>query len=86
MSKIFINSKNIKTDDAHRLKLSHTDKTDPQIDHIMWHYQAFYLLHIGESTETINLKNQEQHELKNLNCLMDLISYQIFKDIHQLKG
>lgn len=49
MSTIFINSENIKTDDTHRLKLSHTDKTDPQRDHIMWHYQAFYLLHIGES-------------------------------------
>lgn len=53
MSTIFINSENIKTDDIHRVKLSHTDKTDPQRDHIMWHYQAFYLLHIGESKNVV---------------------------------
>ena len=32
-------------------------------------------------TETMNLKYQEEHTMKSVNCLMDLIPYQIFKII-----
>ena len=48
----------------------------------MWHYQTFvYTVHrqIQKSCiEIINGKYQEQHGMKSLNCVMDLIPYQTF--------
>ena len=46
------------------------------------HYQNLLRMeNIKESHKAINLKYQKQHGMKSLNCLVDLIPYQIFKNI-----
>ena len=80
MNTIFMNSKNSKTSDPHRLLLNLTDKID-------WKgsdkYVALSNLRIYQKsdTKTINLKYKLQRGMKNLYYLVDRILYQIFKII-----
>ena len=77
-----MNSENSKTSDPHRLLLILTDKMRRK-DMLLYRTTVF-TMHgkIQKShTEIINLKYQLQHEMKNLNYLMDHILHQIFKII-----
>ena len=81
MNTIFINSKNSKTFDSHRLLMNKiiTDKI------ILERCDEYATLpnpsicctwkNIKSHTIAINLKYQLQHGMKNLNCLMDRILY-----------
>ena len=73
MSEIFMNLENSKTTDAHRLRID-LRRSDNRValPDLTIYYQA---------PKTIHLKYQEQHGMKCLNVLMDLIPYQTFKTI-----
>ena len=80
-----MNSKNSGTSDSHRLLLNLTDKIDLKRND---KYVALSNLsicytwkNIKNSCKLINRKYQLQHEMKNLNYMMDHILYQIFKII-----
>ena len=85
MDTTFMNSKNSKTSDPHRLLLNLTDRMSlkrsdkyvalSNLDiYYTWKYKEIHI-------RTINLKYQLQHGMKNLNYLMDHILYQVFKII-----
>ena len=85
MDTTFMNSKNSKTSDPHRLLLNLTDRMSlkrsdkyvalSNLDiYYTWKYKKIHI-------RTINLKYQLQHGMKNLNYLMDHILYQVFKII-----
>ena len=84
MCSIFISSENCKTFNAHIPMLNLTDKLDlqrcdkrvPLSD-----LSVYYTWKNIKSTETMNLKYQEQHVMKTLNCLMDLVMYETYKTI-----
>ena len=82
---IFINHKNSEIYDSHILLLNLTDKINLKGS---GKYVALSNLSVyypwkktKNHTKIINLKNQLQHEMKNLNYMMDHILYQIFKII-----
>ena len=85
MDTIFMNSKNSKTCDPHRLLLNLVNEINLRGKD---KYIALSNLSINGTWKniksfrrTINLKFQLQREMKNLNYLMDHIMYQIFKII-----
>ena len=85
MNTIFMNSKNTKTSDLHRLLLSLKDKIDLRRKINILLYQILVFTMHGKILKShiriINLKCQLQHGMKNLNYLMDHILYQIMKII-----
>ena len=85
MDTIFMNSKNSKASDPHRVLLDFTDKTDLRRKDkyiALINLSIYYTWkNIKSLIRTINLKFQIQHKMKNLNYLMDHILYQIFKII-----
>ena len=85
VSTIFMNFKNSKTSDPHRLLLNLTDKIDlrRQDKYIALSILAFtiYGKIFKKHVRAINLKYHLQHGMKNLNYLMDHIIYQVFKII-----
>ena len=85
MDTIFMNSKNSKASDPHRVLLNFTDKTDLRRKDkyiALINLSIYYTWkNIKSLIRTINLKFQIQHKMKNLNYLMDHILYQIFKII-----
>ena len=80
-----MNSENSKTFHPHRLLLNITDKIDLRRDEKALLYQILVFAILGKTlknyTTTINLKYHLQHEMINLNYLMDHILYQIFNTI-----
>ena len=83
MDPIFMNSKNSKTSDPHRLLLNLTNKINLKR---IYEYVALSNISIFYTWKSIkeslvNLKFQLQHGMKNVNYLMDQIQYQIFKII-----
>ena len=80
---------NTKTSDSHRLLLNLTDKINLKKSD---KYVALSNLSICYTWKNItkshirimDLKYQLQHEMKNLNCLMDHILYQILKAIFNI--
>ena len=85
MNTIFMNSKNIKISDPHRLSLDLSEKVNLKEEINMLFYQILvYTIHgklLKSHTKTINIKYQLQRGMKKLNYLMDHILYQIFKII-----
>ena len=85
MNTIFINSKNSKTSDPHKLLLNLTDKTDlrRKDKYIALSNLSIYYTwkDIKSHIRTINSKYQFQHGMGNLHYLMDHILYQIFNII-----
>ena len=85
MNTIFLNSKSSKTSDPHRLLVNLTDKIDLRRKDkyiALSNLSNYYAWkNIKKCIRTINLKYQLQRGMKNLNYLMDLILYQIFKII-----
>ena len=81
MDNIFINSKNSKKSDPHRLLLNLVDKIDlKRKDKYIALSNLCITIH-GRTWKsdvwTINLKYQLEHGMKNLNYLMDHIRYSI---------
>ena len=85
MNIMFMNSKNSKSSDPHRLLLNFTDKIDLKKKTNKFLYQILaFNIHgkiLKSHIRTISLKYQLQHGMKNLNYLMDHIPYQMFKII-----
>ena len=85
MDTIFMNSKNSKTCDPHRLLLNLVNEINlrGKDKYIALSNLSIYgtWKNIKSFRRTINLKFQLQREMKNLNYLMDHIVYQIFKII-----
>ena len=85
MNTIFMNSKNSRTSDPRRLLFNLTDKTNlrRKDKYIALSNLSIYYTwkNIKNPRRTINLKFWLQHEMKNLNYLMDQILYQIFQII-----
>ena len=81
--RIFKNSENNKTSDAHRLRLYLTDKMDDEV--MLLHCQILVSNTHGRiqksHTKTINVKYQKQYGMKSLNLLVNLISYRTLKTI-----
>ena len=76
MVTIFMNSKNSKTSDPHRLLLNLSDKMN------LFYQTLVFNIHekiLKSHTKVIGLKYQFQNGMKSLNYLMDHIRYQIFK-------
>ena len=85
MHTIFVNFKNSKSFDPYRLLFNLTDKINlKRSDTYVALTNLAYIIHgklLKILIRTIHLKHQLQHEMKNLNCLMDHVLYQIFKII-----
>ena len=85
MNTIFMNSKNSRTSDPRRLLFNLTDKTNLRRKDkciALSNLSIYYTWkNIKNPRRTINLKFWLQHEMKNLNYLMDQILYQIFQII-----
>ena len=85
MDTIFMNSKNSKTCNPHRLLLNLVNEINlrGKDKYIALSNLSIYgtWKNIKSFRRTINLKFQLQREMKNLNYLMDHIVYQIFKII-----
>ena len=85
MDTIFMNSKNSKTCDPHRLLLNLVNEINlrGKDKYIALSNLSIYgtWKNIKSFRRTINLKFQLQCEMKNLNYLMDHIVYQIFRII-----
>ena len=85
MDTIFMNFKNSKTCDPHRLLLNLVNEINlrGKDKYIALSNLSIYgtWKNIKSFRRTINLKFQLQREMKNLNYLMDHIVYQIFKII-----
>ena len=83
MDTIFMNSKSSKTSKPHVLTLKLTSKLDLRIGEkviALSNLSIYYTWRkIKVHTITINLKYPHPHGIINLNCLMDHITYQIFK-------
>ena len=83
MSAIFMNSKNSKTSDYHRLSLNITSKTvlKEKINILIYQILAFTVHGKKQKCHirTIKSKYRIQHEMKNFNYLIDHILYQTFK-------
>ena len=85
METIYVNSKNSKTSDSHRLLFNLSDKTDLKQSNkyvSLSNLSIYYTWKNKKSlTKTITLKYLVQLGMKNLNYLMNHILYQIFKII-----
>ena len=87
MDNIFMNSKNHKKSDPHRLLLNVADKTNLKRSNryvALLNLSIYYIwkdITIISHISTTKLKYQLQHGTKNLNYLIDHILYQIFKII-----
>ena len=86
MNTIFMNYKNSKTSDPHRLLLNFTDKIylKRKEKYIVLSNLSIYFTwkkHKKSHIKTTDLKYQPQYGMKNLNYLMDHICHQIFKII-----
>ena len=88
MNTIFMNSKNSKTSDPHGLLLNLTDKinfkrSDKYV--ALSNLSIYYTWkNIKKSYKNNKFIYQLQHEMKNLNYMMDHILHQIFKIILSL--
>ena len=83
---IFMNSKNNKTPNPHRLLLNLTDKIDLRRKNKYISLSNLSIYYTWENKKksynnNIYLEFQLQHGMKNLNCSMDHFLYQIFKII-----
>ena len=78
---IFMNSGNSKAPNPHILLLNLSDKINLKKVINMLLYQILEFTVWKSHTKTINLKYQLQHEIENLNYLIDHTLYQIFKII-----
>lgn len=78
-------SKNSKICDLYRLLLNITNEMDLQRSdkRVAFSDLSVYYTwrNIKRNTTTINLKNWEQHEMKNLKYLIDLYSFKILTNI-----
>ena len=85
MNTIFVNSRNSKTSDPHKLLLNLTDRIGlkGKDKYITLSNLSIYCTWRNKKKThgTINLEYQLQHGIKNLNYLMYHILYQIFKII-----
>ena len=85
MDTIYMNSKNSKTSDPHRLLLNLTDKIDLRRKDkyiALWNLSIDYTWrNIKKSYKNNKFKFRLERGMKNLNYLMDHILYQIFKII-----
>ena len=88
MDTINMNSKNSKTSDPHRLLLSLSDKIDLNknnkyvaLSNLSMYYTWKNIRSNNKNIKTTNLKYQFKHGMKNLNCLIGHILYQICKII-----
>ena len=83
MNTTFMNSKNSKTTNPHRLLLNLTDKIFLRRNNKYIALPNFSIYYTWKNKKNdiriINLKYQLKYEMKNLNYLMDHILYQIFK-------
>ena len=83
----FVNSKNSKTSDSHRLLLNLTDKINLKKGYMLL-YQILAFTIYGKIQKshirTLKLKFRLQHGMKNLNYLMYHNLHQIFKFILNL--
>ena len=81
MDTIFMSSEKSKTTDPHKLLLNLTDKRSDKYVALS-NFSIYYTWSkLKSHTKIINSKYQLQHEIKNLNYLMDHILYQISKMI-----
>ena len=81
MDTIFMSSEKSKTTDPHKLLLNLTDKRSDKYVALS-NFSIYYTWSkLKSRTKIINSKYQLQHEIKNLNYLMDHILYQISKII-----
>ena len=85
MNTIFMDSKNKKTSDPHRLLLNLKNKIDlrrKDKEIALLNPSIYYTWkNIKSHIRTSNLKYQLRHGINNLNCLTDHILFQIFKII-----
>ena len=85
MNTIFMNSENSTTSEYNVLVLKLTDKLDLRRGKKVLLYQILAFTIHGKTykahTTTVSLKYLLQHGVRNLNCQMDHIQYQIFKII-----
>ena len=84
MDTIFMNSKNSRTSDPHRLLLNLADKIHLKRRDkcaILSNLSICYTRKNKRHSKIINLKNKLQHGMKNLIYLKDRILHQIFKTI-----
>ena len=85
MNTIFMDSKNKKTSDPHRLLLNLKNKIDlrrKDKEIALLNPNIYYTWkNIKSHIRTSNLKYQLRHGINNLNCLTDHILFQIFKII-----
>ena len=85
MDTIFMNSEDSKNTESHVFLLKRTNKLDLRIrkkTFVLSNLSIYYTWkNIKSSTRTTNLKYLHQHEMINLNCLMDHNLYQILKII-----
>ena len=83
-----MNSKKSKTSDPHRLLLNLTDKINLKSsdEYVALSNLSIYYTskNVKRHITTIHLKYQLQHEMKNLNYLMDHTLYQILKIISNI--
>ena len=83
MNTTFMNSKNSKTSDPHRLLLSRSEEINLKRNDkyvVLSNLSIYYTWkNIKNHTKIINLKYQPRHGMKSLNYLMDHFLYQIFK-------
>ena len=89
MDTIFINFKNSKSSNPHRLLLYLTDKVNSKRSNIFVALSNLSIYYTWKNIKcyirTMNLKYQLQREMKNLNYLMNHILYQIFRIILIIK-
>ena len=85
MDTIYMNSEDSKNTESHVFLLKLTNKLDLKIrkkTFVLSNLSIYYTWkNIKSSTRTTNLKYLHQHEMINLNCLMDCILYQVFRII-----
>ena len=74
-----MNSENSKISNLHRLILNPRDKMDIRRGDERAASSDVSIYYTWKNIKTINLKYQEQHGVKNLNYLMNLILHQIFR-------
>ena len=72
-----MNSENSKTSDSHRVLLTFSNKMLRSDKYVASLNHSIY--YTWENIKIKNLKHQLQHEMKNLNYLIDHILYQINK-------
>ena len=83
MDTMFMNSKNSRTSDPHRLLLNLTDKINlkKNDNYVALSNLSIYYTWKNNHTKIVNLKYQLRHGMRNLNYLMDHILYLVLKII-----